>query len=45
MSRVDGRKHDELRQLLVQYEGLDRVDGSASFGFGEHWRVWLNALC
>ena len=25
-----------MRDITVIYEGLDRVDGSARFGFGEH---------
>ncbi|KAH9939488.1 hypothetical protein B0H21DRAFT_38466 [Amylocystis lapponica] len=33
-ARTDGRKHDQLRELTIVYEGLDRVDGSARFGFG-----------
>ncbi|TFY80130.1 hypothetical protein EWM64_g3882 [Hericium alpestre] len=33
--RSDGRIHDEMRALYVIYEGLDRVDGSARFGFGD----------
>jgi len=32
--RSGGRKN-ELRKLTIQYEGLDRVDGSARFGFGD----------
>ena len=35
MSRPDGRRNDELRTISIKYEGLDRVDGSARFGFGE----------
>lgn len=34
-SRVDGRENDDTRPLRVVYERLDRVDGSARFGFGE----------
>lgn len=33
--RRDNRKADELREIGVIYEGLDRVDGSATFRFGE----------
>ncbi|KZT04551.1 uncharacterized protein LAESUDRAFT_744336 [Laetiporus sulphureus 93-53] len=33
--RTDGRAVDELRTISIAYEGLDRVDGSARFGFGE----------
>ncbi|KDQ54217.1 hypothetical protein JAAARDRAFT_135749 [Jaapia argillacea MUCL 33604] len=33
--RGDGRKPDELRPLTLVYEGLDRADGSARFGFGD----------
>ena len=32
--RIGGRKHDELREMIIRYEGLDRVDGSARFAFG-----------
>ncbi|OBZ67693.1 Exosome complex component Rrp41 [Grifola frondosa] len=32
--RSDGRTADELRALTIVYESLDRVDGSARFGFG-----------
>ncbi|KAI0918491.1 hypothetical protein AcV5_002471 [Taiwanofungus camphoratus] len=35
ISRTDGRRPDQLRKLTVVYEGLDRVDGSARFGFGQ----------
>ncbi|KAF8492205.1 ribosomal protein S5 domain 2-type protein [Russula emetica] len=34
-SRVDGRENDDIRPLRIVYERLDRVDGSARFGFGE----------
>jgi exosome complex component RRP46 len=34
MIRSGGRKN-ELRELTIQYERLDRVDGSACFGFGD----------
>ncbi|KAH9836286.1 ribosomal protein S5 domain 2-type protein [Rhodofomes roseus] len=33
--RTDGRKASELREISIVYERLDRVDGSARFGFGE----------
>jgi exosome complex component RRP46 len=33
-SRVDGRENDDIRPLHIVYERLDRVDGSARFGFG-----------
>ena len=33
-SRIDGREHDDIRPLRIVYERLDRVDGSARFGFG-----------
>ncbi|KAF7976638.1 hypothetical protein HWV62_5953 [Athelia sp. TMB] len=33
--RPDGRAYDELREMKITYEGLDRVDGSARFSFGE----------
>jgi exosome complex component RRP46 len=32
-SRVDGRENDDIRPLRIVYERLDRVDGSARFGF------------
>lgn len=32
--RRDGRQNDELRPVTIKFEGLDRVDGSARFGFG-----------
>lgn len=35
MPRIGGRADDELRTISVTYERLDRVDGSARFGFGE----------
>ncbi|KAH9991904.1 ribosomal protein S5 domain 2-type protein [Russula vinacea] len=34
-SRADGRGNDDIRPLRIVYERLDRVDGSARFGFGE----------
>lgn len=34
MARPDGRKFDQLREVRITYEGLDRVDGSARFAFG-----------
>ncbi|EKM58179.1 uncharacterized protein PHACADRAFT_88763 [Phanerochaete carnosa HHB-10118-sp] len=34
-TRHDGRDNDELRPVTIKYEGLDRVDGSAKFGFGQ----------
>ncbi|PIL33438.1 hypothetical protein GSI_04060 [Ganoderma sinense ZZ0214-1] len=33
-TRPGGRRPDETRQITITYEGLDRVDGSARFGFG-----------
>ncbi|CDO71092.1 hypothetical protein BN946_scf184844.g96 [Trametes cinnabarina] len=33
-ARPRGRQPDQLRDLSIVYEGLDRVDGSARFGFG-----------
>ncbi|KAF8957588.1 exosome component Rrp46 [Flammula alnicola] len=33
--RRNGRKIDELRALKISYDGLARVDGSATFGFGD----------
>lgn len=39
ISRTDGRRPDQLRKLTVVYEGLDRVDGSARFGFGTQYLV------
>ncbi|KZT70004.1 ribosomal protein S5 domain 2-like protein [Daedalea quercina L-15889] len=33
--RADGREPTELREISIMYERLDRVDGSARFGFGE----------
>ncbi|RPD54967.1 hypothetical protein L226DRAFT_571612 [Lentinus tigrinus ALCF2SS1-7] len=35
VARRGGRRADERREISVTYEGLDRVDGSARFGFGE----------
>ncbi|KAI0338073.1 hypothetical protein BDW22DRAFT_1363464 [Trametopsis cervina] len=35
MLRSDGRRSDEMRPIVVAYEKLDRVDGSARFAFGE----------
>ncbi|KAI0628577.1 hypothetical protein C8Q77DRAFT_1067558 [Trametes polyzona] len=32
--RPRGRRPDQLRDLSIVYEGLDRVDGSARFSFG-----------
>ena len=37
-TRPRGRKADELRDISIVYERLDRVDGSARFGFGESVR-------
>ncbi|KAK0242080.1 exosome component Rrp46 [Armillaria nabsnona] len=34
MSRRDGRKNNDLRDLSVNFDDLARVDGSARFGFG-----------
>jgi exosome complex component RRP46 len=34
MRREDGRTIDQLRPITIVYERLDRVDGSARFGFG-----------
>ncbi|KAK0455488.1 exosome component Rrp46 [Desarmillaria tabescens] len=34
MSRRDGRKNNDLRDLSVEFDDLARVDGSARFGFG-----------
>ncbi|KAI0266256.1 ribosomal protein S5 domain 2-type protein [Gloeopeniophorella convolvens] len=34
-SREDGRTFEDLRSLDIVYERLDRVDGSARFGFGD----------
>ncbi|GJE85432.1 exosome complex component Rrp41 [Phanerochaete sordida] len=34
-TRRDGRSNDELRPVTITYDGLDRVDGSARFGFGQ----------
>ncbi|KAI0090115.1 ribosomal protein S5 domain 2-type protein [Irpex rosettiformis] len=35
MIRDDGRSVEELRPITLVYERLDRVDGSARFGFGQ----------
>ncbi len=35
MSRRDGRKNNDLRNLSVNFDDLARVDGSARFGFGK----------
>ena len=35
-TRRDGRDYDDLRPVTIKYEGLDRVDGSARFAFGEY---------
>ncbi|KAI0072142.1 hypothetical protein K474DRAFT_1605719 [Panus rudis PR-1116 ss-1] len=35
MNRIDKRNTDQLREIVVIYEGLDRVDGSARFAFGD----------
>lgn len=35
MSRRDGRKNNDLRDLSVNFDDLARVDGSARFGFGK----------
>ncbi|KAI0331749.1 hypothetical protein GY45DRAFT_559458 [Cubamyces sp. BRFM 1775] len=32
--RPRGRQPDQMRDVTIVYEGLDRVDGSARFGFG-----------
>jgi exosome complex component RRP46 len=32
--RFGGRRDNELRELIICFEGLNRVDGSARFGFG-----------
>ncbi|OCH86456.1 hypothetical protein OBBRIDRAFT_838148 [Obba rivulosa] len=34
-TRSDGRTYDQLRDIMIVYEGLDGVDGSARFGFGQ----------
>ena len=34
MTRPGGRRIDQTREITIVYEGLDRVDGSARFGFG-----------
>jgi ribonuclease PH len=34
MSRADGRQNEQLRDVTVAHEALDRVDGSARFAFG-----------
>lgn len=40
LSRADGRGNDDIRPLRIVYERLDRVDGSARFGFGTSCFVW-----
>ncbi|KAH8082799.1 ribosomal protein S5 domain 2-type protein [Cristinia sonorae] len=35
MARHDEREDDEIREMEVVYERLDRVDGSSRFGFGQ----------
>ncbi|KAL4251415.1 RNase PH family protein [Abortiporus biennis] len=35
MQRRDRRSFDQFRDISIVYEGLDRVDGSARFGFGQ----------
>ena len=37
--RLDGRKLQELRDVSIAFDGLDGVDGSARFGFGEQTHV------
>uniref|UniRef100_A0A8H7Y606 Exoribonuclease phosphorolytic domain-containing protein n=1 Tax=Psilocybe cubensis TaxID=181762 RepID=A0A8H7Y606_PSICU len=34
-TRQDKRKHNEIREIRISYDGLARVDGSARFGFGD----------
>lgn len=43
-SRVDGRENDDTRPLCIVYERLDRVDGSARFGFGTSYSTWLSLI-
>ncbi|KAL5507846.1 RRP46 [Sanghuangporus vaninii] len=33
--RPDGRLPNELREIIISFDGLDGVDGSARFGFGD----------
>ncbi|KAL5487636.1 RRP46 [Sanghuangporus weigelae] len=33
--RPDGRLPNELRDIIISFDGLDGVDGSARFGFGD----------
>ncbi|KAL5530019.1 RRP46 [Sanghuangporus sanghuang] len=33
--RLDGRLPNELRDIIISFDGLDGVDGSARFGFGD----------
>ncbi|RDX51744.1 hypothetical protein OH76DRAFT_1401170 [Lentinus brumalis] len=35
VARSGGRRADQTREISIVYERLDRVDGSARFGFGE----------
>ncbi|KAI0718683.1 hypothetical protein C8T65DRAFT_570384 [Cerioporus squamosus] len=35
VARRGGRRADQTREISIVYERLDRVDGSARFGFGE----------
>ena len=34
LKRPDGRLPTELREIIISFDGLDGVDGSARFGFG-----------
>ncbi len=43
-SRADGRGNDDIRSLRISYERLDRVDGSARFGFGTSCFAWASSM-
>lgn len=42
--RFGGRQNDESRPTTILFEGLDRVDGSARFAFGEFNRKLISNL-
>jgi exosome complex component RRP46 len=43
-SRADGRENDDIRPLRIVYERLDRVDGSARFGFGTSYSARVSLI-
>lgn len=40
IKRQDGRSEDEIREITIAFNELDRADGSARFAFGTAYSLY-----